>query len=73
MRIAHAAHVGHHGIQQIVTPGDGQRQRLDESALRRQRQGLLHFRHIGECACHRQRRIFDPSRVVSLICINHSA
>jgi hypothetical protein len=33
----------------------------------------LHFRHIGECARHRQRRIFTPSRVVSLICINHSA
>ncbi len=26
MRIAHAMHIGHHGIQQIVTSGDGQRQ-----------------------------------------------
>ena len=58
MRIAHAMHIGHHRIQQIVTPGNGQRQRLDESALRRQRQGLLHFRHIGERASNRQRRIF---------------
>ena len=58
MRIAHAMHIGHHGIQQIVTSGDGQRQGLDKSALRRQRQGLFHFRHIGEGACDRQRRIF---------------
>ena len=58
MRIANAAHVGHNRVKQVVTPGNGLRQRLNNIALRRLAETALHLRHIGHGARHRQRRLF---------------
>ena len=58
MRVANTVHIGDDGKQQAVASGDGLRQRLDNTALRRQRQATLDFRGVGQRPRHRQRRIF---------------
>lgn len=59
MRIANTLHIGDDSVQQVVAPGDGLRQRLNNLLLRRRLQSALHLRHIGHGARHRQRGLFQ--------------
>lgn len=59
MRIANALHIGDDRIQQVVAPGNGLGQRLDDLLLRGRLQPALHLRHIGHGARHRQRGLFQ--------------
>ncbi len=59
MRIANTVHIGDDSVQQVVAPGDGLRQRLNDLLLRGRLQSALHLRHIGHGARHRQRGLFQ--------------
>ena len=59
MRVANPVHIGHDGKQQAIAFADGQSQRLNDSAFRRQRQTPLNFRGVGQRPRHRQRGILD--------------
>ena len=59
MRIANTVHIGDDSVQQVVAPGDGLRQRLNDLLLRGRLQSALHLRHISHGARHRQRGLFQ--------------